>query len=116
MGDGEALWNILAGRAENSAEVRDAAAREHDHGASRLRPGGLLRSRRSTTGLPAYHGKHQTKAAPTTQPVIALSSGESEFYAVVLGTATALGKKNMANICGNEVKVALGQTQCQDVG
>jgi hypothetical protein len=57
---------------------------------------GCVRTRRSTTGLAAVHGRHVIKAASTTQTVIALSSGESEFYAIVRGVATALGMKSMA--------------------
>ena len=44
---------------------------------------GAGRTGRPTTGIAAYHGKHVIKAASTTQTVIALSSGESEFYGVV---------------------------------
>ena len=57
---------------------------------------GCLRTRRSTTGIAAYHGKHVTKAASTTQTVIALSSGESEFRAVVRDTATVLARREEA--------------------
>ena len=56
----------------------------HNHVACRPRAG-CLRTRRSTTGIAAYHGKRVIKAASTTQTVIALSSGESEFDAVELG-------------------------------
>ena len=69
---------------------------------------GCLRTRRSTTGIAAFHGKHVVKAASTTQTVIALSSGESEFFGIALGTATALGMKGMARDYGHEVKVAFG--------
>ena len=49
---------------------------------------GCVRTRKSTTGLAAFYGKHMFKAASTTQTLIALSSGESEFYAIVRGVAT----------------------------
>ncbi len=44
---------------------------------------GCIRTRRSTSGLAAFHGRHMVKAAATTQAVLAISSGESEFYAIV---------------------------------
>jgi hypothetical protein len=68
---------------------------------------GCIRTRRSTTGLAAFHGRHLIKAASTTQTVIALSIGESEFYANVRGVATALGMKSMAKDFGLEMKLQL---------
>ena len=76
---------------------------------------GCLRTRKSTTGIADYHGKHVIKAAPTTQTVIALSSGESQFYAAVRGTATALGMKFMVRDCGHEVRLHWKQIQHLDV-
>ena len=52
-------------------------------------------------------GKNGIEAASTTQTVIALSSGESDFYAI-LCPARALDMKSMASVYGHEVKVALG--------
>ena len=66
-----------------------------------------MRTRRSTTGVAAHHAKHLIEAASTTQTVIALSSGESEFLAIARGTVTALGTKSMARDCGHEVNVTL---------
>ena len=68
---------------------------------------GCVRTRKSTTGLAAFYGKHVIKAASTTQTVIALSSGESEFYAIVRGVATALGLKSLAKDYGLAVTVAI---------
>ena len=47
------------------------------------------------------------KVASTTQTVIALSSGESEFYAIVRGVATALGFKSIALDYGVVVKLVI---------
>ena len=47
------------------------------------------------------------KAGSTRQTVIALSSGESEFHAIVRATATSCGMKSMARENRLEVKVAL---------
>ena len=41
------------------------------------------------------------------QTVIALASGESEFYAIVHGVATALGMKSMAKDFELDVKLQL---------
>ena len=76
---------------------------------------GCLRTRRSTTGIAASHGKHVIKAASTSQTMIALSGGESEIYAVVRATATALGMKSMARDYGRDVKVALETNRYLDV-
>ena len=54
----------------------------------------------STTGMSAYRGKHVIKAASNTQTVIVVSSRESDVYAMVRGTATALGIKSMAREYG----------------
>ena len=68
---------------------------------------GCIRARRSSSGLAAFHGRHLVKAASTTQTVIAMSSGESEFYAIVRGVATALGFKSMALDYGVVVKIVI---------
>ena len=44
--------------------------------------------------------KNVIKAASTTQAVIALLSGALESYAIVRGTATAVGMKSMARESG----------------
>ena len=68
---------------------------------------GCLRTRRSTTCIAVDHGKHVIKHRRRHKRRSRLSTGESEFYAIVRGTALALGMKNMANDYGHEVKVAL---------
>jgi len=61
---------------------------------------GCVRTRRSTTGLALFHGAHLLKASANTQTVIALSSGESEFYAIVRGTSVGLGAQSMCKDFG----------------
>ena len=51
---------------------------------------GCLMTRRSTTGLVLMAGRHCIKASSNLQSTISLSSGESEFYAIVKGTALVL--------------------------
>ena len=48
-------------------------------------------TRRSTTGMIALYGTHTLKHASNVQSTIALSTGESEYYALVRGGSTALG-------------------------
>ena len=53
------------------------------------------------------HGKHLIKSWSSTQAVIALSSGESEYYGVIKGASEGLGVKSlMADWgCSREVKL-----------
>ena len=52
---------------------------------------GCLKTRRSTTCVMAFHGDHLLRGTSTTQAVVALSSGEAEFYAAVKGASIAIG-------------------------
>ena len=52
---------------------------------------GCLETRKSTSGGIAMHGNHNIKAWSCTQQVIALSSGEAEYYGMVKGAGNALG-------------------------
>ena len=79
MGIGEDMLSGVVGQAENGAEVRDATSR------CRVLEDSMV------------HSMHRSMSR----------SGESEFFAVVRGTATALGMKSMARDYGHEVKVAL---------
>ena len=53
-------------------------------------------TRKSTSGNAAYLGKSCVRTTSTTQSVIALSSGEAEFYSLVRGASTGLG---LVSIC-----------------
>ena len=52
---------------------------------------GCTRMRRSTSATVLMVGKHLLKTSSTTQTVISLSTGESEFYALVKAASAALG-------------------------
>lgn len=52
-------------------------------------------TRRSTTGMIALYGTHTFKHASNVQSTIALSTGESEYYALVRGGSTALGLQSL---------------------
>ena len=57
---------------------------------------GCLRIRRSTSCSMLMVGGHLLRATATTQTVISLSSGESEFYGLVKSASIALGAEAMA--------------------
>ena len=48
---------------------------------------GCLATRRSTSGMVCFFGRHVVKHSSTLQSTISLSSGESEFYAIVKGVS-----------------------------
>ena len=52
---------------------------------------GCKRTRKSTSGTVVMHGHHMIRSSSTTQKVISLSSGESEFYALVKASAETVG-------------------------
>ena len=52
---------------------------------------GCLKTRKSTSCSMMFLGKHLVKSSASTQAVIALSSGESEFYGAVKAASTGLG-------------------------
>ena len=47
-----------------------------------------------------FYGKHLIRSSSTTQGVIALSSGEAEFYAMVKGTSAGLGVEALLRDAG----------------
>ena len=53
--------------------------------------GGCRRTRRSTNGGMAILGGHLLKSWSTTQTVVALSSGEAEYYGVAKGACEGIG-------------------------
>ena len=65
---------------------------------------GCLRTRKSTTGLVVQYGSHTLRTQSVTQSNIALSSGESEFGALVKGSAVGIGLQSMAADLGIKVK------------
>ncbi len=65
---------------------------------------GCIQTRKSTNGDALKFGKHCLKTWSTTQAVIALPSGEAEYYGVVKGGSVLLGAISMAKDLGNELK------------
>ena len=56
---------------------------------------GDLITRRSTTGMACLFGSHVIKTQSVLQSTVSLSSGESEFYAAVQGSAVGLGIQSL---------------------
>ena len=56
---------------------------------------GCIETRKSTSGGVVMHGDHCIKTWSSTQDVIALSSGEAEYYALVKTGSQCLGMKAM---------------------
>ena len=52
-------------------------------------------------------GDHLIKAWSSTQPIVAMSSGEAEYYAMVKGASTALGLQSMASEVGYPLSIVL---------
>ena len=65
-------------------------------------------TRKSTGCTHIMFGKHPIFAGSATQTVIALSSGESEFYSAVRGACRLLGMKALLNDLGFEVAAEMG--------
>ena len=56
---------------------------------------GCRETRKSTTGGVTQIGSHTIKFWSSTQKVIALSSGEAEYYGVVRGAAEGIGTRSI---------------------
>ena len=71
---------------------------------------GCVVSRNSTTGMITMVGNHTLKHSSTLQSTVSLSSGESEYYAIVKGASMAIGMKALFS----EWHVPLGCTVLSD--
>ena len=61
-------------------------------------------------------GKHMIKSWSLTQNVVSLSSGESEYYAMVKGGSVGLGIRSMLGEMGVEVQVAIKSDASAAIG
>ena len=68
---------------------------------------GCRRSRNSTSGGVLYFGESVVRGWSSTQTLIALSSGEAEYYAALKGSCAALGFQSMLVDLGMKASVAL---------
>ena len=77
---------------------------------------GCLRTRASTSCAIVMHGLHMIKMISATQKAIALSSGESEYYALVRCAALTLGLTNMCRDLGRHLSSSLGCDSSAAIG
>ena len=68
---------------------------------------GCRKTRKSTNGGVLYFGETAVRGWATTQAVIALSSGEAEYYAALKGACAALGFQSMLADLGMKASVSL---------
>ena len=66
---------------------------------------GCIKTRKSTSGGIIKLGHHVVKTWSTTQSVIALSSGEAEYYGLVKATSHSLGMQAIAKDMGIDVNI-----------
>ena len=66
---------------------------------------GCLKTRRSTTGVGVMLGSHLLKTYSQVQSTISLSSGESEYYAMLKASATGLALRAMLEDWGIQLKL-----------
>ena len=66
---------------------------------------GCIRSRKSTTGTALQLGKCTIRTTCKSQAVIALSSGEAEYYGLVSGLCQAFGEKSTLQDWGIKVSI-----------
>ena len=68
---------------------------------------GCLKTRKSTQGGVVMLGQHCLKTWSSTQAIIALSSGEAEYYGVVKATSTGLGCKSLMADLGQNTQLTV---------
>ena len=68
---------------------------------------GCLSTRKSTSGGSAVWGGHCIKTWSSTQAIIALSSGEAEYYGVVKASSTGLGCKSLMADLGQNIQISV---------
>jgi len=66
---------------------------------------GCVRTRKSTSGGVAMFGNHMVKSWCSTQAIVALSSGEAEYYGIVKGASIGLGLRSMLKDFSIEVTI-----------
>jgi hypothetical protein len=68
---------------------------------------GCRRTRKSTSGGVACHGRHCVRTWASTQATIATSSGEAEFYALIESASRGLGLQTLAKDLGQKLGIDL---------
>ena len=68
---------------------------------------GCTKTRKSTSGVLVRIGSHLIKSWSSTQDVVALSSGEAEYYGIVKGASQGFGVRGMMGDLGIRLSVTL---------
>ena len=68
---------------------------------------GCRRTRKSTNGGVLRHGMHTLKTWSSTQSIVALSSGESEYYGLVKGASVIRGARSMTTDLGHTYRLKI---------
>ena len=68
---------------------------------------GCRETRKSTSGGLVQFGEHMLKFWSSTQKVIALSSGEAEYYGIVRGAAEGIGTRSILSDLGVDVGIRI---------
>ena len=66
---------------------------------------GCLLTRKSTTGLVCYYGRHTLRHSSNLQSTVSLSSGESEYYALVKAVASGMATQELLRSWGINVNL-----------
>merc|ERR1712016_553634 len=68
---------------------------------------GCHETRKSTSGGVIMLGEHMIKSWSLTQTVVALSSGEAEYYGMVKGASNGLGMRSIIADLGIDMRIGL---------
>ena len=68
---------------------------------------GCLLTRKSTTGLVCYYGRHALRHSSNLQSTVSMSSGESEYYALVKAVASGLATQELLRSWGINTKLKI---------
>ena len=77
---------------------------------------GCVRTRKSTSAGVLMIGTHVVKAWSVTQAVVALSSGEAEYYGLVRGGSVALGLRSVLSDLGMDMSVCIKSDASAAIG
>jgi hypothetical protein len=70
---------------------------------------GCRETRKSTSGGLIMHGKHVIRGWCATQKIIALSSGEAEYYGIVRGASEGLGTQSLLSEVNIDLRIRLNE-------
>ena len=77
---------------------------------------GCRETRKSTSGGVIQIGSHTIRGWSNTQKVIALSSGEAEYYGIVKGISEAMGTKSLLGDLGINMKIQVKEDSSAALG